>query len=242
MGKRRRGARLPQWLRGEQGSFTLESTIVFPMLFGLILLFILFGMYMYQKVVLYYTASATAERAAFSWDNSFRQAKSGMLNDAAYDGLYWRIGEDELLSGLFGTSRNRASAEAAIPPAMPGEAAKEDLSVRKMAQAAEWIGQADLAYEGHISYSRNALKREITVRLKSPLASGLADQSGLVREPKTVSTASIVDPAEFIRSIDLVRYYSAKYANRPGGAGQANQQAGQALASYKEAAEAQKPQ
>lgn len=198
-------------------------------------------MYMYQKVVLYYAASATAERAAFSWDNSFREAKTGMLNASVYDGLYWRMGEDRLLSGLFGTSEDHASAEVAIPPVKTGETAKDDLSERKMAQSVEWIGQAALAYKGQIGYSRSVVKREIQVKLKSPLSNELAEQSWLRRAPKTAATASIVDPAEFIRSIDLVRYYAAKFVNRTGGTGQAKQQAGQVLAAYKEAAEAQNP-
>lgn len=235
-------ARLLQWLKKEQGSFTLESTIVFPMLMGLILLFILFGMYMYQKVVLYYAASATAERTAFGWDNSFREARSGMLITPEYDGLYWRIGEDKLLSSLFGTGGGKAAAAAvALPLTSPEESGKNDLSGRKMEQSAQWLGQAGLKYKGQISYSGGVLKREIEVRLKAPLSVRAALNSWLPREPKTVSAAAVVDPVEFIRSVDLVRYYAMKFANRTGGARQSRSQAGQALAPYKGAAEVQQP-
>lgn len=233
-------ARLLQWLKKEQGSFTLESTIVFPMLLGLILLFILFGMYMYQKVVLYYAASASAERAAFGWDNSFREARSGMLTESKYDGLYWRIGEDEMLGRLFGLGGEKRAAAVAIPLAGAGEA-EAALPLRKLEQAVRWIGQAGLAYEGQISYSGGALKREIEVKLKSPLSNRSVEKSWLRREPMSVSTAAVVDPVEFIRSVDLVRYYTTKFANRTGGAGQARSQAGQALAPYKDATEVRKP-
>ena len=234
-------ARLLQWMKKEQGSFTLESTIVFPMLMGIILLFILFGMYMYQKVVLYYAASATAERAAFGWDNSFREARSGMLVSPEYDGLYWRIGEDKLLSSLFDIGGEKAAAVVALPRPSMDEAGKDDLSGRKMVQSAQWLGQAGLKYEGQISYSGGVLKREIEVKLKSPL-SVRADLNGwLRREPKTVSAAAVVDPVEFIRSVDLVRYYSMKFANRTGGARQSRSQAGQTLAPYKGAAEVRQP-
>jgi len=234
-------ARLLRWLKKEQGSFTLESTIVFPMLMGLILLFILFGMYMYQKAVLYYAASATAERTAFGWDNSFREARSGMLIAPEYDGLYWRIGEDKLLSSLFGIEGEKTAAAVALPLASTDEAGKDDLSGRKMEQSVQWLGQAGLKYEGQISYSGGVLKREIEVKLKAPLSVRFALNSWLRREPKTVSAAAVVDPVEFIRSVDLVRYYSMKFANRTGGAKQSRSQAGQALAPYKGAAEVQQP-
>lgn len=230
--------RLLHWLKKEQGSFSLESAIVFPMLLMLILLFIIFGMYMYQKVMLYYAASATAERAAFGWDNSYRQSRSGMLTEPKYDGLYWRTGEDEMLSSLFGLGGGTADTVVLLPLAAAGEESKTDLSERKMEQSVQWLGQAGLAYAGHISYSRGVIKRTIEVKLKAPLSVQFVEQSWLKREPKTVSAAAIVDPAEFIRSVDLVRYYSSKFANRAGGAGQAKSQAGQVLAPYKGAADA----
>ncbi len=225
--------RLHKWLRQEQGSFTLESTLIFPMLMGLILLFIIFGMYMYQKVVLYYAASITAERAAFSWDNSHRDPSTSMLSNVAYDSLYWRIGEDEMLSSLFGLAGDNAEATVALPldHSIAGSEAK--LSERKMQQAGQWLGQAGLAYEGQISYSRGILLRKLEVKLKQPLSVEPVEQSWLKREPKTVSATTIVDPVEFIRSVDLVRYYSLKFGNGGGGANQAYTHAGEILAPYK---------
>jgi hypothetical protein len=46
-------------------------------------------------------------------------------------------------------------------------------------------------------------------------------------EPKTVASASIVDPVQFIRDVDLVRYYTAKFNN-----GTSKQKAGKALQAY----------
>lgn len=241
MSRLRMKVRLLRWLKKEQGSFTLESTIVFPILMGLILLFILFGIYMYQKVVLYYAASATAERAAFSWDNSFRLAKSGMLIRPEYDGLYWRIGKDEMLSSFFGLGGEKSAAVVTLPLADADETGRKDLSERKIEQSVQWLGQAGLKYEGQISYSGGVLKREIEVKLKSPLSVHSIEDNWLLREPKTVSAAAVVDPVELIRSIDLMRYYTTKFANRTGGAGQSRSQASQALASYEGGSEVQKP-
>jgi hypothetical protein len=227
-------ARLIDWLKREQGSFTLESTIVFPMLLGLILLFILFGMYMYQKVILYYAASATAERAAFGWDNSYREARNGMLTELRYDGLYWRINEDERLKSLFGTGGEKSDAALMIPSESSDDASEAALPMRKMEQSVRWIGQAGLPYEGQICYFGGVLKREIEVKLKSPFSNRSVEKSWLRREPMTVAAAAIVDPVEFIRSVDLVRYYTMKFADWAGGAGDARSQAGEVLAPYKE--------
>ncbi|OBZ16013.1 TadE/TadG family type IV pilus assembly protein [Bacillus sp. FJAT-26390] len=231
MSRIRMRARLLDWLKREQGSFTLESTIVFPMLLGLILLFILFGMYMYQKVVLYYAASASAERAAFGWDNSYREARNGMLSELSYDGLYWRIGEDERLKSLFGTGGEKTDAAVRIPPQSSDEASENALPVRKMEQSVRWIGQAGLSYEGQMSYFGGVLKRVIEVKLKSPFSNRSVEKSWLRREAMTVTSAAIVDPVEFIRSVDLVRYYTKKFADGTGGA---RSQAGEVLAPYKE--------
>ncbi|WP_138752744.1 TadE/TadG family type IV pilus assembly protein [Paenibacillus sinopodophylli] len=226
--------RLLHGLRREQGSFTLEATLVFPLLLGLILLFILFGMYMYQKVVLYYAASSTVERAAFSWDNSYRTARSGMLNEPVYDGLYWRVGENDMLGSLFGMAGDHVSSTILLPLEDQDGAGGSDLSERKLLQSAKWIGAASLAYQGQINYARSVLKKEVEVKLKSPFANGAAEKSWLRREAKTVSSATIVDPTEFIRSVDLARYYATKFANRTGGARLAREEAGQVLAPYTE--------
>ncbi len=172
---------------------------------------------------------------------AFAKRGAACLSTPEYDGLYWRIGEDKLLSSLFGTGGEEAAAAVALPRPSKDEAGKDDLSGRKMEQSVQWLGQAGLKYKGQISYSGGVLKREIEVRLKAPLSVRAALNSWLRREPKTVSAAAVVDPVEFIRSVDLVRYYSMKFANRTGGARQSRSQAGQALAPYKGAAEVQQP-
>ncbi|MBD2867773.1 TadE/TadG family type IV pilus assembly protein [Paenibacillus arenilitoris] len=229
--------------RKEQGSFTLESTFVFPVLLGFILLFILFGMYMYQKVVLYYAASSTAERAAFAWDNSNRDPRSGMLPAPSYDPLYRRLGEDGMLGSLFGLASDSREAAVVLPLADDGDEEEKRLALSKMERAAQWLEQAGLSYEGRIGYSNGVLKRTVDVRLEQPLSAETAETGWLKREPKTAASASIVDPAEFIRSVDLVRYYTAKFAARGAGAGQAQAQAqaGQVLAPYAGASGTQPP-
>lgn len=221
--------RLPLLLKQEQGSFTLESAIVFPLLLVFVLIFIVFGMYMYQKVTLYYAASATAERTAFSWDNSHRDSRSGMLTETRYDGLYWRLGEDGVASGLFGLGSGEKALSLSLPQSSYRGEGEAGLPLGKMQGAAELLERTGQSYEGQIQYKNSLIKRSVEVKLKQPLSAGAGGQGYWNKEPRTVTTSSIVDPVEFIRSVDLVRYFSNRFAGS-GGAGQA--QAGKIIAPY----------
>jgi hypothetical protein len=228
------GLRLSQLSRQEQGSFTLEASIVFPVLLAFILLFLIFGMYMYQKVVLFYAASSIAERTAFAWDNSYRDPRSGMLETEDYDGLYWRIGDDGMLGSVFGLEENGRTAYAELPPANEAARDKGELATYKLLRASKQAMHTEGIYSGQINYSRSRLLRTIEVKLKRPLAAGSPERSLLGREPVTLATATIVDPVEFIRSVDLARYYVSRFAGSGAGADSPGKaQAGQVLAPYK---------
>ncbi|MFX3635125.1 MAG: TadE/TadG family type IV pilus assembly protein [Candidatus Pristimantibacillus sp.] len=223
-------SRLRHWGRNEQGSFTLESTLVLPMLFLLILTFLLFSMYIYQKVVLYYTASVTAERTAFSWDNSYRNPRNGMLIEGQYDGLYWRIAEDHRLESLFGLNQERSAVSLDIPSRAASDSEGLALSNRKLAGGSEWISAADgLNYRGSIGYNPGLLKREIEVKLRQPVSLEPLERILGISEPRTVAKSAIVDPVEFIRSVDMVRYYAAKFASKSEAE---KRNAGEVLAKY----------
>lgn len=226
---------MPEWLKQERGSFTLESALVFPLLLAFILCFMLFGMYLYQKAILYYSASMTAERAAFSWDNSNRDPGSGMLPVARYDSLYRSLGSDEALAGLLGLNAGGAGVEVTLPVKDAGDAA-DRLSYRKISRAAARLSEAGLNYDGRISYLPERLQRIVEVKLEEPLALAAAGQRGLWREPGAISSAVIVDPVEFIRSVDLVRYYTARFLKAGGGADEMKGDAGRVLEAYREIA------
>lgn len=230
--------RLPDCARREEGSFALESSVVLPLLLAVVLLFIVLGMYMYQKVVLYYAASSTAERAAFGWDNSNRDPRSGMLAVPQYDGLYWRMGDDQLLQGLFGLTGESEGGTVALPSATDeSEHAASKLPERKLKQASSWLQSGGLDYKGELQYSRGLIQSSVQVRLKQPLSfpASYGVQSPVNREPKAVAATIVVDPVEFIRSVDLARYYINQFRNNGNGAGGAKAQAGKVIAPYQDA-------
>ncbi|GLX67678.1 pilus assembly protein [Paenibacillus glycanilyticus] len=213
----------------------MESALVFPVVFLLILMFLLFSMYIYQKVVLYYTASIVVERASFSWDNSHRNARSGMLGDGQYDSLYWRVSGDYMLGSLFGLAADQTD----VSIDLPGEPNNESsgLATVKLQQASSWLsGEAGLPFQGKIAYANSVLKREVAVQLKQPVSLVPLEKTLGLSEPKTAAAASIVDPVQFIRDVDMVRYYTAKFNNRT-----SKQQAGKALAAYTDGGKAGNP-
>ncbi|GGD76693.1 TadE/TadG family type IV pilus assembly protein [Paenibacillus nasutitermitis] len=219
-------SRIRRWLRNEEGSFTLEASMVFPAIFFALLTLILLSMYMYQKVVLYDAASISAERAAFRWDNSYRDPLSGMGQTGNYDGLYWRISDNGALKSLFGFDGSPASGGYTVQIGDIDESAGEtsggdriddspsSLPALKLSRTAKRIPRP---FEGEMSYSYGLLQKGIGVKLRQPLSIRPLELMLGHSEPRAASSAEIVDPVELIRNVDLVRYYTAKFEREPGG-------------------------
>lgn len=220
----------------ERGSFTLEASIVFPLLFAMVLAFLIFGMYLYQKTVVYYAAAITSERAAFSWDNSHRDPKSGMLLEPQYDGLYRRLGSDGALASIFGLDGKEEGRSIDIPEEATDSGAgdKTDNTIIKLASASVWMTTASLPYDGTVRFIGNGLSRLVEVELRKPIQLLPWERSWIREEPGASADGSIVDPVEFVRSVELVRYYSNKFSNYPRGRTTAKSRANEVLASYRQ--------
>lgn len=205
--------RLQRLIRSEQGSFTLESALVMPILLLMVLIFLLFGLYTYQKVVLYYSAGVTAERAAFSWDNSSKDPRSGIAPSGSYDELYWRVGSDKMLESVLGLPAGSGSETAVTVPQDDNAAESADLASFKLIGASRWLSDVRPAFQGEAEYENSLVQRSIQVKLQQPITLRALELMLGKQEPKEVAAAGIVDPVEFIRSVDLARYYGAKLSN-----------------------------
>lgn len=237
------------WRSDERGSFTLEGAMAFPVLLAMVIAFLFLGMYLYQKTVVFYAASVTSERAAFSWDNSSREPESGMLPSPSYDNLYWRFGSDGALASLFGLSRSDGGSiinwpeEAGLSggEGLPGESGEAGVSEgsselsgprRKLISASEWMASAELPYTGSAAYVSSGLNRFVEVKLRHPLELIPWEKSWIRGESAAAGKGIIVDPVEFVRNVALVRYYTTKFANYPMGKTTAKSRAGEVLSSY----------
>ncbi|GFN32084.1 pilus assembly protein [Paenibacillus xylaniclasticus] len=207
-------------IRDSSGSYSLEATLVLPLILVIVIVMLLFAGYTYEKTVLYGAAVVSSERTAYLWDNSYRDALSGLVVEDQYDSLYWRIGEDGLLQSFFGLADN-VSGDAKV---LVGEVRAENedrlessgtLAERKLARTSTLLSDAD-GIQGEIRFVRNVMTRRITTTLQMsgevPLLNRLLGRS----EPNSSASAIIVEPTEFIRTIDLLRYYTAKFGNGSG--------------------------
>ncbi|MFC4776814.1 TadE/TadG family type IV pilus assembly protein [Paenibacillus sp. GCM10023252] len=208
--------------KGEEGSFTLEASAVFPLLFGVILLLMLLGMYLYQNNLLYYSASATAERTAFRWDNSKRDVRSGIAPEGEYDGLYWRLGDDAMLKSVFGLGSGDGNGVVVEVPAV-SQSSDNNLPQLKILQNTAPL--TTTTFQGEAAYRRAVTARSIAVKLRAPMSIAALERSMGRSEPQAMAAARIVEPAEFIRTVDLARYYTAKFgsATSAGGAAKRSQ-------------------
>lgn len=206
----------------EEGSFTIEASLVFPIVLFILVLLLFFSMYMYQKTFLNQHAYAASERAAYSWDNSHKQAMTGEVVAGEYDNLYWRLTDDRLLGALFGWAGADNKVIVSVPAGEGGS-----LSEKKLSQAAQGMPSG---MNGTIEYQNSLIQRKVTTKLEQvislPLPSFIFDSGNIVL---TQGSSAVVEPTEFIRTVDLVRYYAAKFKGKGGAAASTAAEAGQVV-------------
>ncbi|WP_336759556.1 TadE/TadG family type IV pilus assembly protein [Paenibacillus sp. USHLN196] len=209
-------------LKKEEGSFTVEASLIFPVVLFILVLLLFFTMYMYQKTFLNQHAYAASERAAYSWDNSYKQAMTGEFVAGEHDNLYWRLTDDRMLGALFGWVGADSQVSVSVPAGEGGS-----LSEQKLAQAMQHMPSA---MKGTIEYQNSLIQRKITTKLDQvislPLPSFLFDSGNRVQ---TQGSSAVVEPVEFIRTVDLVRYYAAKFKGKGGTATTTAAEAGQVV-------------
>ncbi|WP_442604069.1 hypothetical protein [Paenibacillus sp. KN14-4R] len=186
--------KLSRLLICDKGSFTLESTLLFPFILisTVILIFVVF--YVYQNVFLHSTAGMSAERAAFAWGNSNKIVKTGELKSNATDGLYWRIGD--FFSGGFGIFGSSAG-EVVIPTS---SASSGGLVSKKLTRTAIDIPGG---MKGSVKYVNHGLMSRVEVQLNKPFRFPFGGD----KQAGASASSYVTDPTEFIRIVDLTRTY-----------------------------------
>lgn len=198
-------------IRNREGSFTIEAALVFPIILFTLLILMFFCMYLYQGVVLGHAAIVAAERSAYSWDNSYRESRTGAFPEDKYDSLYWRLSDDGILQNIFGWGHSSPSnIELRLP--FDGDMTSS-LPLKKLSQTGRELSPG---MSGAIEYENKLLIRKVTVSLEQliplvPLERVIGDVTHT-----THSNAYVVDPVEWIRIVDLIRYYGAKFKGSSG--------------------------
>ncbi|WP_343044725.1 TadE family protein [Saccharibacillus qingshengii] len=185
-----------------QGSFTIEATFVMPIVMLCVVMILMLCLYLYQSAMLVQASAITSERAAYSWNNQYKESRTGRFGVDQTEDLYWRLTEDQLLASLFsGIGGGEASETINLPGGGGGS-----LGAVKMAKAAEPLPSG---MTGTMT-SKRGLLHPITTVLYTPL--NLTPIKRIAGDRMGGSQYStVVEPVEFIRNIELVRYYAGKF-------------------------------
>jgi len=186
--------------KGEKGSFTIETTLIFPTIFVITIIIIFLSIVIYEKVVVYQKAYVVAERIAFTWDNSQKEIKNGSFNDNEYtsmpgmDGLYWRTNQigTTFIENVFGGG----------PTGIQGS------KMERAHEEAERVisgSVKDIQITDTIGFNQ---KVEVTmeVRIKGPSFLNIA----LGGDFEVTAAASIKDPVETVRLTEFMFYIGEK--------------------------------
>lgn len=192
--------------KSESGSFSIESTLVFPVLMTVMLLTAIFAIWTADRTIVYFRASTAAERIAFNWSNSSKTFITGAYPDGRYDGLYRRLFEDAALARLFEIAAGNDGETTVVFPA--NGSSDEDLTRRKLREGSRGLG---VGMRGELRYRNDFVWGVIVANagglsLYDPLVKFRRDDAGTSSAARAVT----VEPAESVRSFDLIRYYAAK--------------------------------
>ncbi len=215
---------------------TLEASFVLPGILVVTFALILLAVTMADRVAHYYSVSVAGERAAFAWPHSSADIRTGGYLPGRYDGLYWRLKDDALLAGLFGWSEANPDDDTVVRIGAVGgagdgeEGSGDSLARQKLRKSAS--AMPDTA-DGTISYRNRVWLRVVEVD-----ADGAAAPDPLRRLWPMLSlaasasvTAVVIEPAEWIRTFELVRYYKARIEKKGQGSEDYRRQASSVLES-----------
>ncbi|HEU5140384.1 MAG TPA: TadE/TadG family type IV pilus assembly protein [Bacillales bacterium] len=187
----------------QSGSFTIEASLLFPILLILTISLIFFSLVIYQKAVLYQRAHLIADRMAYTWDNSHKNIENGAFSRSDYttdlnngDGLYWRLTSNKFLE-KFGLDLDLGG----------GGLIREKIS----------RSSNDLLPGGtdrQIRFVNDLTGGKIVVTLESPLRfPAFIEKLFGIQEVTARASADVTEPTEFIRTTDLVVTYVKQLIN-----------------------------
>lgn len=85
----------------ENGSYTLETTLIFPLIFIFLLLLLSLSLIQYQLAWQFYETTTIADKTAHNWEVIDRIFITGEYDiDAKRSNLYWRITNENVFQGI----------------------------------------------------------------------------------------------------------------------------------------------
>ncbi|GAB4263355.1 hypothetical protein [Thermincola ferriacetica] len=176
-----------QALASSKGSFTLEATIVFPLILFILFCLLFVSMFIFEKLVVLNAAVYTSAQRAATWNNSFKDLETGALGGKLKNnGLYWRIFQDSDNSSL-------AVAKAVEATGLAGE------------HLAYGVFQNDQTIE--INYNNQLIKRTVTASINENVLMPAWAAKCLGNQIQARAQADVAEPVEYIRNVDILYDY-----------------------------------
>ncbi|MCM3768619.1 TadE/TadG family type IV pilus assembly protein [Neobacillus niacini] len=187
------------FLKNEKGSFIIEASLVFPIIFITIIMFLYLSIYIYEHAQLYTYANKAANRIAYAWTNSKTDPVTFELKaPGESDGLYWRLTDDRMLGSLIGLSGGD-SGSISVGGSGSGLVGEK---------LAKFTGVTIPDYvKGTVSYKNVLVEKAVVVELNRSLSFPKVVEDLLGHDVKVKASATVTDPVEFIRTIELIKLY-----------------------------------
>lgn len=181
--------------KDERGSFSLEATLLLPIVFLCMCSIVFVALFIYLQSSLHQSSVLASERAAFAWDNSKKNPVTGSFPIGAYDGLYWRMNQDHAFMGLFGKD-SRASVELPLI-----STAQQSVTVKKLIQVASGM---PTNINGELAYTNRIGERKISAGFTRRFHTSFGNK---LQWEQAQSSSRVADPVELIRTVELIRNY-----------------------------------
>lgn len=184
-------------LKTRRGSYTLETSIVFPTIMCLFFGILYFGMHLYQHLVMAEAGTMTAMQAAETWTNSRRSLNDGTFSSNGSDGLYWRL------------MNNRSGSELVQRKLMQADTA---MTLRMAPGQLHLVIQGDPGHQ--IAFQNRLYTQTVIVKARAALFApgGIPFLAGGRRPAGTEAVSAVIEPAEWIRNLDLGTEYLGQVA------------------------------
>lgn len=208
------GEILRKLMGNDKGSYTIEVSMVFTIVIMAVLALMFTFAYMLQKVSLVRLATYAAQQGAYIWTDSRRNPENGIVDiSEEKDSLYYRLNDNLLFS------------EKTFEWSTAGMEEKDDGGSLLMKKAGKIKSSVCENLKGfilkprdtsiRIGYSNNLLKGQLTVEVTQEISIPLGGIKAFFDGKDTVTlqgraASTVVEPAEYIRNIDLAVELSKK--------------------------------
>ncbi|WP_066187929.1 MULTISPECIES: TadE family protein [Gracilibacillus] len=184
------------FLKEDKGSFTIETTLVFPGLLMFTLVGVFFCIIIFQMGTAGYMAHKVSGELAYTWNSTNKDIKTGDITVQEYtgmpsgDGLYWRITDNDIL-GFFNLSGFTG----------------DDVVNEKKRKADVYQNAMSLK----VDYNNNLIYSEVEVEATSSLFIPSFIKTLIGSEVQASSSHVVTETPELVRTANFAKYLWSEF-------------------------------